>query len=172
MEQAVCLSDQRARLTVCSPNKPELKFSMLQIPNTTARWKEKQQEQQSWGFCPVRCWYQSWNLWWSRGERAKSKATGRACLKLLSLRSTASQGIDRIPKTSIPQSSSKYMAPSCLAATSLHCSEVCPDILNLILYSVSSQRASKVQGGLWPRALAEGPQLKSWCQALYPFCVN
>ena len=148
MEQAVCLSDQRARLTVCSPNKPEPKFSMLQIPKHHSQVKGKTAGAAISRFLPCTLlWYQLWNLWWTRGERAKSKATGRACLKLLSLCSRASQGIDRIPKTSIPQSSSKYMAPSRLAATSLHWSEVCPDILNLIRYSVSSQRASKVQGG-------------------------
>lgn len=41
MEQAVCLSDQRARLTVRSPNKPELKFSMLQIPKRHSQVKGK-----------------------------------------------------------------------------------------------------------------------------------
>lgn len=41
MEQTVCPSDQRTRLTVCSPNKPELKFSRLQIPKQQSQVKGK-----------------------------------------------------------------------------------------------------------------------------------
>ena len=149
MEQAVCPSDQRTRLTVCSPNKPELKFGRLHIPKQQSQVKGKTAGAAILSFLPCTLLISTVQPLTSQRRKGK-KQRNRKSLPDASL--LTQQGLPGRTQNSQDKCSTKFIKKhgSFLPGSQQVCTPLrfVQIILNLILYSVSRQTAGKVQGAL------------------------
>lgn len=150
---------KRAELTVCSPNKPKLKFSILQISKHHSQVKRKNSRSSN---LEVSALYTVDISWLTsdepqeKGQKAKQQEEPAWSF------SPYAAEPPRHRQNSQDKHSTKFIQIPYGSFTGSHkvCHQrVCPDILNLILLSVQPE-GKQVQGGLWPMALAETPQFK------------
>ena len=160
MEQAACLSDQRARLTVWSPNKPELKFSMLQIPKHHSQVKGKIAGAATLRFLPCTLLISVVKPLMNHRRKGKKQSNRKNPPEASLL---TQQSLPRHRQNSQDKHSTKFIK---IYGSFLPGSHKSALLWGLSRYFESDSLLSvqpegkQGPGGLWPMALAEAPQLK------------
>lgn len=157
---ALCLSDQKARLSICSPNKLNLKFSIFQIPKQRSQVKGKSSRSSNLELSAqltVDITSEGFDEPGGRGQEKEKQEEPTWCFILHA--AVPFHGTHRAAKVGVPQSPSKAWP---LSSWSQRVCNLLRSVQTFwiwfsVLHSASQPANSR---GFWPIALAEAPQFR------------